>query len=256
MPEISHAQLMRYSRQIMLPALALDGQERLLEARVLLFGLGGLGCAALPYLAGSGIGHLTLVDDDSIEVHNLPRQILFRDADLGQNKAEVAAREARRLSPDVSARAITQRLEGAALIQTIGQHQLVLDCTDHLDSRRAINRACFQTGVPLVTGAAIRLEGQINCFTMKDGQGPCYQCLSRLFGEQQLSCVESGVLSPLVGVIGSLQAMEAVKLLAGIGRPIERQILLYDGLEGRFQSFNLSPDPECEVCSHPASPAA
>lgn len=248
MPEISHAQLMRYSRQIMLPALSLEGQERLLEASVLIFGLGGLGCAALPYLAGSGIGHLTLVDDDNIEVHNLPRQILFRDADLGQNKAEVAAREAERLSPDLSARAISHRLEGEALAQAIGEHQLVLDCTDRLDSRRAINRACFQAGVPLVTGAAIRMEGQISCFTMQ-GQGPCYQCLSRLFGEQQLSCVESGVLSPLVGVIGSLQALEAVKLLTGMGRPIERQILLYDGLEGRFQSFNLSPDPACDVCS-------
>lgn len=248
MPEISHAQLMRYSRQIQLPALSLDGQEKLLEARVLIFGLGGLGCAAVPYLAGSGIGQLTLVDDDNIEVHNLPRQILFRDADLGQSKAQVAAREAERLSPDLEARAITHHLEGEALAQAIGEHQLVLDCTDRLDSRRAINRACFQAGVPLVTGAAIRMEGQISCFTMQ-GQGPCYQCLSRLFGEQQLSCVESGVVSPLVGVIGSLQALEAVKLLTGMGRPIERQILLYDGLEGRFQSFNLSPDPACEVCS-------
>jgi len=249
MPEISRAQLMRYSRQILLPALSLEGQERLLEAKVLIFGLGGLGCAALPYLAGSGIGQLTLVDDDRIEIHNLPRQILFRDSDLGQYKAEVAAREAERLSPDLSARAITHRLEGDALRRAVSEHQLVLDCTDQLDSRRAINRACFQAGVPLVTGAAIRLEGQISCFTMKGGQGPCYQCLSRLFGEQQLSCVESGVASPLVGIIGSLQAMEAVKLLTGMGQPIERQILLYDGLEGRFQSFNLNPDPACPVCS-------
>lgn len=245
--ELTIAQSLRYSRHVMLPAMDFHGQEALLAAKVLQIGVGGLGCAAAPYLVASGIGSLTLVDDDSIDSSNLQRQILFREFDIGQSKAKTALAQLQGMNHEVQLNAITERLSDQQLQAMLHEYDLVLDCTDNLQSRNAINAACFAAKVPLVSGAAIRLEGQVASFPM-DGKHACYQCLSQLFGEQQLSCMESGVLSPLVGVIGSMQALEAVKILAGVGTPGYGRLQLFDALEGQWQQFQLPADPNCPVC--------
>ncbi|SEA25070.1 HesA/MoeB/ThiF family protein [Alkalimonas amylolytica] len=246
--ELTQAQSLRYSRHLMLPAMDFHGQEALLAASVLQIGVGGLGCAAAPYLVASGVGALTLVDDDVVDSSNLQRQILFRQSDIGQPKAMVAARHLSGMNPDTKLSALTRRLQQQELQQMLADFDLVLDCSDNLATRNAINAACFATGTPLVSGAAIRLEGQVISFPM-DGQYACYQCLSQLFGEQQLSCMESGVLSPLVGVIGSMQALEAIKILSKVGEPAYGRLLLFDAMQGQWQCFQLPADPHCPVCA-------
>ncbi|MDP4535318.1 molybdopterin-synthase adenylyltransferase MoeB [Alkalimonas collagenimarina] len=245
--ELTRAQSLRYSRHLMLPAMDFHGQEALLAARVLQIGVGGLGCAAASYLVASGVGTLTLVDDDQIDHSNLQRQVLFREKDIGALKAVTAVQQLQGMNQDVQLNALTERLDSETLHTMLAEYDLVLDCTDNLATRNAINAACFNTSTPLVSGAAIRLEGQVACFPM-DGKHACYQCLSQLFGEQQLSCMESGVLSPLVGVIGSMQALEAIKILARLGTPAFGRLQLFDGLQGQWQSFILSADPNCLVC--------
>lgn len=238
---------MRYSRQLMLPQLDFRGQEALLASKVLLIGMGGLGCAAAPYLVASGVGQLTLVDDDEIESSNLQRQILYREADIGMSKAEQAATTLAQLNADITIKALRQRVNESDLLPLLSQYSLVLDCTDNLASRNAINAACVKAKVPLVSGAAIRFEGQVASFSMQD-DAACYHCLSQLFGEQQLSCMEAGVLSPVVGMIGVMQALEAVKILAGVGKPLYGKLQVFDGLTSQWRQFNLSKDPACTVC--------
>ena len=246
--ELTTQQAMRYSRQIMLPAMDFRGQEALLASSVLLIGMGGLGCAAAPYLVASGVGHITLVDDDSIDRSNLQRQILYREADIGQSKAQQAALSLRQLNADITIDALCQRLNAEDLATLVPQYALVLDCTDNLVTRNAINAACVSAKVPLVSGAAIRFEGQVASFSMQ-GDGACYHCLSKLFGEQQLTCMEAGILSPVVGIIGAMQALEAVKILAGVGTPLYGKLQLFDGLTSQWRQFNLVKDPACSVCS-------
>ena len=245
--ELTTQQALRYSRQLMLPAMDFRGQEALLASSVLLIGMGGLGCAAAPYLVASGVGSITLVDDDTIDRSNLQRQILYREADIGHSKAEQAAASLRQLNSEITIQALRQRLSADELTTLVGQYSLVLDCTDNLSSRNAINAACVNAKVPLVSGAAIRFEGQIASFSMQ-GDGACYHCLSQLFGEQQLTCMEAGILSPVVGVIGSMQALEAVKILAGVGTPLYGKLQLFDALTGQWQQFSLNKDPLCSVC--------
>lgn len=245
--ELTTAQAMRYSRHLMLPQLDIDGQEALLGAAVLIVGMGGLGCAAAPYLVASGIGNITLVDDDTIDISNLQRQILFREADIGQSKVQQAAASLRQLNSDTTITALQQRFSAAELARLVAQFSLVLDCTDNLASRNAINAACVSAKVPLVSGAAIRFEGQVASFNMQ-GDSPCYHCLSQLFGEQQLSCMEAGILSPVVGVIGAMQALEAVKIIAGVGTPLYNKLQLFDALTGQWQQFVLTKDKACGVC--------
>lgn len=245
--ELNAQQAMRYSRQLMLPALDFRGQEALLASKVLLVGLGGLGCAAAPYLVASGVGHITLVDDDSIDRSNLQRQILYREADIGLSKAQQAAASLRKLNADITIDAQCRRLSADDLAQLVPQYSLVLDCTDNLASRNAINAACVKAKVPLVSGAAIRFEGQLASFSMQ-GDSACYHCLSQLFGEQQLSCMEAGILSPVVGVVGVMQALEAVKILAGVGTPLYGKLQLFDGLTSQWRQFTLAKDPACSVC--------
>ena len=246
--ELTTQQALRYSRQLMLPALDFRGQEALLASSVLLIGMGGLGCAAAPYLVASGVGSITLVDDDTIDRSNLQRQILYREADIGLSKAEQAAASLAQLNAEISIQARKKRLSAADLAALVPQYSLVLDCTDNLETRNAINAACVQAKVPLVSGAAIRFEGQVASFNMQ-GDSACYHCLSQLFGEQQLSCMEAGILSPVVGVIGSMQALEAVKILAGVGTPLYGKLQLFDGLTSQWRQFNLAKDPACSVCS-------
>ncbi|MBU2113437.1 MAG: molybdopterin-synthase adenylyltransferase MoeB [Gammaproteobacteria bacterium] len=245
--ELTTQQALRYSRQLMLPAMDFRGQEALLASKVLLIGVGGLGCAAAPYLVASGVGSITLVDDDTIDRSNLQRQILYREADIGQSKAGQAVVSLRQLNTDIAIEALQKRLSATDLTTLVPQYSLVLDCTDNLSTRNAINAACVKAKVPLVSGAAIRFEGQVASFSMQ-GDGACYHCLSQLFGEQQLSCMEAGILSPIVGIIGTMQALEAVKILAGVGTPLYGKLQLFDGLTSQWRQFNLIKDPRCSVC--------
>jgi molybdopterin-synthase adenylyltransferase len=244
---LSTQQAMRYSRQLMLPALDFRGQEALLASKVLLIGMGGLGCAAAPYLVASGIGSITLVDDDTIDRSNLQRQILYRETDIGHNKAKQAMASLQALNTDIAINALQQRLGTEQLAQLVPQYSLVLDCSDNLSTRNAINAACVTARVPLVSGAAIRFEGQVASFSMQ-GDTACYHCLSQLFGEQQLSCMEAGIISPVVGVVGSMQALEAVKILATVGTPLYGKLQLFDALTSQWRQFNLNKDPLCPIC--------
>jgi len=247
---------MRYSRQIMLPAFELAGQEKLLAAKVLVIGVGGLGCAALPYLASSGVGQLTLVDGDLIDRSNLQRQILFRECDIGKNKAEVAALVLQQLNSDIQVRAMACYADEPLLQQLVAGHDLVLDCCDNLTTRLLINSCCYQQQVPLVSGAAIRMEGQVCSFAMnrQQPQAPCYQCLCLSVAEQQLSCLEAGILSPVVGVIGSTQALEAIKILSGCGTALFGRLLLLDAKFSEWQTFNIQKQAHCPCCGKAPMP--
>lgn len=248
LPELTRAQLLRYSRHVMLPNFDLIGQERLLASRVLVIGMGGLGCAVAPYLVGSGVGKLTLVDDDVVDGHNLPRQTLYQPDDIGVAKVVAARQRLLSMTADTDITTIAQRADAELMLTLVQQHDVVVDCCDNLVTRNAINAACVKAEKPLVSGAAIRYEGQLSVF-LNQQHGPCYQCFSLLFGEQQLSCMESGILAPVVGVIGSMQAVETLKLIAQVGEPVAAQVLLYDGLHGDWQKFKLSRHPQCPVCN-------
>ncbi|KNC95064.1 molybdopterin-synthase adenylyltransferase MoeB [Trabulsiella odontotermitis] len=244
---LSDAEMLRYNRQIVLRGFDFDGQEALKAARVLVVGLGGLGCAAAQYLAASGVGHMTLLDFDTVSLSNLQRQTLHSDATIGQPKVESARDTLARINPHVQFSLINALLDDDALQAQIAQHDLVLDCTDNVAIRNQLNAGCFLHKTPLVSGAAIRMEGQISVFTYQPGE-PCYRCLSRLFGENALTCVEAGVMSPLVGVIGAMQAMEAIKLLTRYGTPAVGKIVMYDAMTCQFREMKLMRNPGCEVC--------
>ena len=245
--ELSNEEMLRYNRQIVLRGFDFDGQEKLKASRVLVVGLGGLGCAAAPYLASAGVGHLTLLDFDTVSLSNLQRQILHSDATLGQPKVESARQQLAAINPHCQLEAINAQLDDAQLSALIARHDAVVDCTDNVNSREQVNRLCFQHKVPLISGAAIRMEGQLSVFTWQQGE-PCYRCISRLFGEQTLSCVEAGVLAPLVGVMGSMQALETIKVLTAWGQPANARLLMYDAMSAEFRSMKVAQDPHCEVC--------
>lgn len=247
MAELSDQEMMRYNRQIILRGFDFEGQEALKEARVLVVGVGGLGCAATQYLAGAGVGHLTLLDFDTVSVSNLQRQTLHSDATVGQPKVLSARDALARINPYIAITPVNALLDESEIHTLITEHDLVLDCTDNVSIRNQLNAGCFAARIPLVSGAAIRMEGQITVFTYKEGE-PCYRCLSRLFGENALTCVEAGVMAPLIGVIGSLQAMEAIKLLANYGKPASGKIVMYDAMTCQFREMKLMRNPTCEVC--------
>lgn len=247
LPELNDEEMLRYNRQIVLRGFDFDGQERLKAARVLVVGLGGLGCAASQYLASAGVGHLTLLDFDHVSVSNLQRQILHGEAQVGMAKVDSARLRLAAINSLISIEAINARLDDLPLGEQIAAHHLVVDCCDNLETREQLNQLCHAHKIPLVSGAAIRMEGQISVFTWGDDE-PCYRCVSRLFGATVLSCVEAGVMAPLVGVIGSLQAMEAIRVLAHYGSPVAGKLLLYDAMTLQFRSMTLTKDPACEVC--------
>jgi molybdopterin/thiamine biosynthesis adenylyltransferase len=247
---LTDTQLMRYNRQILLHDFDIAGQERLQQSRVLVVGLGGLGCPAALYLAAAGIGALVLVDGDEVELSNLQRQIAHTNDDIGTNKARSAAAAIGALNPETKLEVIEQPLVENAMPALLAQVDLVLDATDNYSVRFALNRACIAAGVPLVSGAAVRSEGQLALFDPVRG-GPCYRCLY-IEGDTNtaLSCSESGVLAPLVGVIGSLQAMEALKVLSGFGEPLRGKLLVVDLRTMEFRQLMLSPRADCPACSH------
>ncbi|MFC0229339.1 molybdopterin-synthase adenylyltransferase MoeB [Serratia aquatilis] len=251
LPELTDAEMLRYNRQIVLRGFDFDGQEKLKASHVLIIGLGGLGCAAAPYLAAAGVGHLTLVDFDTVSLSNLQRQILHRDARLAMPKVESARIELSAINPHVHIDIVDGQLDDRSLAAQIASCDVVLDCTDNVATRDRLNRLCHAQRKPLVSGAAIRMEGQLSVFTYQPDE-PCYRCLSRLFGDNALTCVEAGVMAPLVGTIGSLQAMEAIKLLTGYGQPLVGKLLMLDAMSMQFREMKLPKDPHCEVCSEGA----
>lgn len=243
-------ELLRYSRHILLTDVDVEGQERLNNARVLIVGLGGLGSPVALYLAASGVGHLSLVDFDHVDVSNLQRQIIHGQADVTHNKAVSAQRSIQALNAGVSVDALTQRVENDDWDALVKTHDVVVDCTDNFDTRLAINAACQRQHVVLVSGAAIRLEGQLSVFDPNNAQSPCYQCLYSGAVNETLRCSEAGVLSPLVGVVGSLQALETVKWIAGVGESMVGRLLLFDAKMHQWRTLNLPKDPACAVCSN------
>lgn len=249
MEELTDAEMLRYNRQIVLRNFDFDGQEKLKTSSALIVGLGGLGCAATQYLAAAGIGHLTLLDFDSVALSNLQRQTLHHDSDIGLPKVLSARESLIAINPHVKIDTIASQLAEEPLYQQIAKHDIVLDCTDNIEIRQQLNRGCFAHKVPLVSGAAIRMEGQISVFTYQAGT-PCYRCLSRLFGDGTLSCVEAGVMAPLVGVIGSLQAMETIKVLTHFGTPPAGKIVMYDAMTCQFREMKLANSAQCEVCGN------
>jgi len=247
---LSDAEMLRYNRQIILKAFDFEGQEALKQSSVLILGAGGLGCASSQYLATAGIGSITLIDDDKVELSNLQRQVLHHDADIGKLKVDSAAESLRELNPELKIQTIAKRLDDKELKGLIDDHDLVLDASDNVDTRNQLNRLCFATKTPLVSGAAIRMEGQVSVFTYKDDQQPCYECLSALFGNNALTCVEAGVMAPVVGIVGAVQAMEAIKVLSGLGRPIEGKILMLDAMTMSWREMKLMKQPNCPTCGH------
>lgn len=243
-------QLLRYSRQIMLPEVEIAGQEAWLNASVLIVGVGGLGSPVSMYLAAAGVGKLVLVDDDVVELTNLQRQIVHNTDTIGMSKVESARQTIAALNPDTEIVAIPKRLSDQQLAEQIADVDLVLDCTDNFSTRFAVNDACVQHKKPLVSGAAIRLEGQVAVFDSRQEDAPCYRCLYREGSDENLTCSESGVLAPLVGIIGSVQAMEALKVLAEVGEPLVGKLLLLDGRYMDWRSLKLRRDPECPCCGH------
>ena len=241
-------QLLRYSRQIMLPEVEIAGQEAWLNASVLVIGVGGLGSPVAMYLAAAGVGRLLLVDDDKVELTNLQRQIIHRTSAIGTAKVESARATVAELNPETRVDVFNTRLSGEELEQLVSQSDLVLDCTDNFGTRFEINDACVKFKKPLVSGAAIRLEGQVAVFDPRRPDAPCYRCLYREGGDENLTCSESGVLAPLVGIIGSVQALEALKVLADIGEPLVGKLLLLDGRYMDWRSLTLRKDPECPCC--------
>lgn len=244
---LSDSEMLRYSRQISIKAMDFEGQEQLKLAKVLIIGAGGLGCAASQYLAVAGVGHMTLVDFDTVELSNLQRQVLHQDKNIGQAKVESARETLSGLNPHIQIDVIDAVLDDAEIDKLVAQHGLVLDCTDNVAVREQLNRSCFRHKIPLVSAAAIRMEGTVTVFDYQD-EHPCYHCFSKLFGEQHLTCVESGILAPVVGMIGCLQAVEAIKVLTNMGKPLLGRILMIDAMTMEFREMKLAKQVNCEVC--------
>jgi len=239
-------QLLRYSRQIMLPQVDIEGQLRLLTSRVLIVGLGGLGSPSALYLAAAGVGELVLADFDRVELSNLQRQIIHDSASLGRPKTESAAARIAALNPDVRVRRFDRPLDEDNLAELVADVDLVLDGCDNFATRFAVNAACVTAGKPLISGAVIRMEGQIAVF--RNDRPGCYRCLFPDGDEVPETCSETGVLAPLPGVIGAMQALEAVKLLAGIEQGLSGHLLVFDALRSTWRRLKLPVDPDCPVC--------
>ncbi|WP_076413994.1 molybdopterin-synthase adenylyltransferase MoeB [Shewanella sp. UCD-KL12] len=244
---LSDSEMLRYSRQISIKAMDFEGQEKLKLAKVLVIGAGGLGCAATQYLAVAGIGQMTLVDFDTVEISNLQRQVLHQDKNVGQAKVDSAKQTLTELNPHIQIETINAVLDDPEIDELVAKHSLVLDCTDNVAVREQLNKSCFSHKIPLVSAAAIRMEGTVTVFDYQ-AEHPCYHCFSKLFGEQHLTCVESGILAPVVGMIGCLQAVEAIKVIANMGKPLAGRILMIDAMTMEFREMKLSKQANCKIC--------
>ncbi|OFZ71158.1 MAG: molybdopterin biosynthesis protein MoeB [Betaproteobacteria bacterium RBG_16_58_11] len=243
-------QLLRYSRHILLNEIGMEGQAKLLAAHALVIGAGGLGSPIVLYLAAAGVGRITLCDNDQVDLTNLQRQIAHPSAALGMNKAESAAQSARAINPTVKITALTQRIAGELLNELVASADVVLDASDNFATRHAINAACVAQKKPLVSGAAVRFDGQVSVFDLRNENAPCYHCLFPESSEaDEMRCAENGVFAPLVGIIGSTQAAEAMKLIVGCGETLSGQLLLLNSLSMEWRSVRLKRDPACAVCA-------
>lgn len=245
-------QLLRYSRHILLREIDVPGQQRILNARVLVIGAGGLGSPILLYLAASGVGHISVCDDDNVDISNLQRQIAHRSDAIGHNKAESAAAAMHAINPELDIQVLPQRLAGMALAARIAAADVVIDATDNFATRHAINRACVEHHKPLISGAAVGFEGQVTIFDLRSTDSPCYHCLYPDTGSnEETRCTENGVFSPVVGIIGTVQAAEALKLICGAGKSLNGRLLLLDALDMQWRSIRLQKDPGCLICGTP-----
>ncbi|MCK5718496.1 MAG: molybdopterin-synthase adenylyltransferase MoeB [Thiomargarita sp.] len=245
---INNEQLLHYSRQILLPQIGIANQERLLNAKILIMGLGGLGSATAMYLTAAGIGHLSLCDFDKVDLSNLQRQIIHNTNDINKLKVESASDSLLALNPSVEICLFSKVLDAISLLEQVKQVDVVLDCTDNLTSRFAINQACVVAKTPLVSAAAIRLEGQLAVFNSNVTDSPCYRCLYSNEGELTETCTQTGILAPVVGMLGSLQALEAIKIITKVGTTLIGKLLLIDGLSMEITQIKLPKKLNCPVC--------
>lgn len=247
MKEITTEQALRYNRQILMPGFDLERQERLLSSGALIIGAGGLGCSVAQFLGASGVGRITIVDDDKVELTNLPRQILHTESDVGRDKVASVETSLSALNSKAQVTAIADKATKDNLPSLLSGHDIVLDCSDNLETRNTVNAISYKQGVALVSGAAIQMHGQVFC-TLPKQDSACYACLSRYFEAPNLSCMESGVMSPLVGIIGATQALEAIKILTGFGQPAMNKLQIYDAAYSEWRTMKINKHVECNVC--------
>lgn len=247
---LSDQELLRYSRQILLSQVDIDGQLRLKHGKALVIGLGGLGSPVALYLAAAGVGELHLADFDTVDLTNLQRQVIHDSDSVGMSKVDSAIKRLQAINPEIALVAHRQALDEDSLAAAVAAVDVVLDCSDNFTTREAVNAACVVARKPLVSGAAIRLEGQLSVFDTRRDTSPCYHCLYGHGSEAELTCSEAGVLGPLVGLVGSLQALEALKLLVGFGEPLVGRLLLIDALGTRMRELRVKRDPACAVCGN------
>jgi adenylyltransferase/sulfurtransferase len=243
-------QLLRYSRHILLPEIGVEGQQKLLAASALVIGAGGLGSPAALYLAAAGVGTITLADGDDVDLTNLQRQILHATASVGKPKVESGRDGLARINPDVKVVPVRQRLEDGPLDALVASSSIVLDCSDNFATRHAVNRACVRRRKPLVSGAAVRFDGQVSVFDLRNELSPCYHCLFPQDAElEEMRCAVMGVFAPLTGIIGTVQAAEALKLIAGVGETLNGRLMILDALAMQWRTIKLAKDPACPVCA-------
>jgi len=242
-------QLLRYSRQIMLSDFGIEAQQALLSARVLIIGLGGLGSPVAMYLAAAGVGHLVLCDDDVVDLSNLQRQIVHDTKNLGQTKVTSARQSLLELNPEIAITTINHRLEADELQQQTALADVIVDASDNFTTRYLLNETSVATRTPLVSGAAIRMDGQVTVFRPDLDHQPCYRCLYRDGAETEQTCSENGILAPMVGIIGSIQALETIKVLTGTGKDLGGRLMILDGRAMEWRTLKLKRDPACPVCS-------
>lgn len=247
---LTDTQLLRYSRHIFLPDIDVTGQQALADSRVLVLGAGGLGSPVLMYLAASGVGHLVISDPDLVDESNLQRQIVHRADQVDQLKVDSAAAQLQAMNPDVRLTLLPYALNSEQLDEQASAATVVVVGTDNFSSRYAVNQACLNTGTPLVSAAAIGWEGQISVFDSRRDDSPCFACLYPDGDDTALNCAESGVVSPLVGVLGSYQALETLKVITGAGQPLIGRLQVFDGKSGHWQTLTLNRHPDCPVCGH------
>jgi molybdopterin/thiamine biosynthesis adenylyltransferase len=242
-------QLLRYARHLLLDEIGIVGQEKFLKAHALIIGAGGLGSPVSMYLASAGVGHITLVDDDVVELSNLQRQLLHTTERLGQRKVDSARCALQAFNPEVALHLRCERLQGPSLMQTVARADVVVDCSDNFSTRDQLNRACVHYRKPLVSGAALGFDGQVSVFDLRDAAAPCYHCLFPEAGEDNtVNCATSGVFAPLVGIVGSMQAAEALKLLVPFGQSLAGRLLCLDCRTMQWRSLNIDRDQHCVVC--------
>jgi molybdopterin/thiamine biosynthesis adenylyltransferase len=242
-------QLLRYSRHLLLEEIDVEGQEKLLGSHILIIGAGGLGSAAAPYLAAAGVGEITLVDHDNVELTNLQRQIMHTQNSIGKSKVESGKHFLQSINPTLTINALTKKASEDLLKELLPRVDLVLDCTDNFATRQLINAACFNHKVALISGSALKFDGQLSVFDFRNSASPCYACLfspEELF--EEVSCASMGIFSPLVGIIGAMQAAQALQVLIGFGKPLVGRMLLWNGLNTQIDEIRISRNPDCSVC--------